>query len=292
MDPNDTMDHQEVFETAHNSHAATPSPRRRPRLFGQFLIAQGAIRAQDVAEALQLMRLVNSPVGEIAIGEGLLSSDQVETILDAQRHVDEHFFELAASMGLGGHDLEALCSDQAVENLRFGDALVEVGAISSTALEEYLRAYDAEEHFATPCTPRGSSELARTAANLVPRLARRSLHSSVRFSSAREWDGEGLDVQAMAETRRCGGLALGLSVEDAVADRLGPRRHTPATAWARKLAPLLLADFVGLTLNMAQRKRGAVHESTLTLGQLPERGLCFDVAFENGAGILVIDDPT
>lgn len=292
MDPNDTMDHLEVFETAHNSQAATPSPRRRPRLFGQFLIAQGAIRAQDVTEALQLMRLVNSPVGEIAIGEGFLSSDQVETILDAQRHVDEHFFELAASMGLGGHDLEALCSDQAVENLRFGDALVEVGAISSTALEEYLRAYDAEEHFASPCTPPGSSELARTAANLIPRLARRSLHSSVRFSSAREWDGAGLDVHAMAETRLCGGLAVGLSVEETVADRLGPRRHTPATAWARKLAPLLLADFMGLALNMAQRKRGAIHESTLTPGQLPERGVCFDVAFENGAGILVIDDPT
>lgn len=291
MDPIDTMDHQEVFETSPGTPVANPSPRRRPRLFGQFLVAERAIRARDVSEALALMRLVNSPVGEIAVGEGLLSNDQVETILDAQRHVDEHFFELAASLGLGGQDLEALCSDQAVENLRFGDALVEIGAISSTALEEHLRAYDAEEHFATPYTPQGTSELARTAANLVPRLSRRSLHSSVRFSSARDWDQEALEVSAMARTQSCGGLAIGLSVDESVAGRLGPRRHTPAAAWARKLAPLLLADFVGLTLNMAQQKRGVVHESTLTPERLPARGFCFDVAFENGSGILVIDQP-
>lgn len=291
MAPSDTMDRQEVFETARPKQPATPPARNRPRLFGQFLVEQGAIRDADVREALELMRLVNSPVGEIAIGEGLLSEEQVQAILDAQRHVDGHFFELAASMGLGGRNLELLCEDQAVENLRFGDALVEVGAISSTALEDYLQAYDAEEHFGHPCLPGCTSELARAFSELLPRLARRSLHSSVRFSSARAWEGMALDVHATATTHSCGGLSVGLSVENSVVERLGPRRHTAAATWANKLAPLLLADFVGLTLDMAQRKRGVPHETTLAPRELPVRGWCFDVALESGGGLLILDVP-
>ena len=285
----DTMNHQEVFETARPSQLAAPSARPRPRLFGQFLVAQGAIGETDVNEALQLMRLVNSPVGEIAIGEGLLSRDQVDTILAAQRHIDGHFFELAASLGLGGQELEALCADQAIENLRFGDALVEVGAISSTALEEHLRVYEAEEHYATPMLSPGSTVLARCVADLLPRLARRALSTSVRFSSGRAWTGEAHDVHATATVRGQGGVSLGLSVEDVVANRLGPRRRTAATAWARQLAPLLLADFVGLTMNMALQKMGTPRDGTLAPGELPVRGICFDIAFESGGGLLVID---
>lgn len=290
MAPSDTMNQPQVFETAHPSQiAASPGARRRPRLFGQYLVDEGAIGARDVEEALALMRLVNSPVGEIAVGEGLLSSDQVQTILDEQRRVDGRFFELAASLGLGGAQLEVLCSDQAVENLRFGDALVEVGAISSTALEDHLRAYDREEHFASLHLPGTPSALARTLADLVPRLARRALGSSLRFSSATPWDARGLDVHATAACGRDGGLALGLSVDHDVAGRLGPRTGDAATSWSRQLAPLLLADFVGLTLSMALRKHGLSSEDiTLSPGELPVHGHAFDVAFEHGVGTLVI----
>lgn len=288
MAPSDTMEQQPVFETAHPLQlAALPTQDRRPRLFGQYLVERGAIGARDVTEALDLMRLVNSPVGEIAVGEGLLSNTQVQSILNAQRQVDERFFELATSMGLGGHQLESLCSEQAVENLRFGDALVEVGAVTSTALDEYLRAYDCEDHWPSPRMPSTASALARTTAELVPRLARRMLGSSMRFGSARPWDGKRLDVHATASGTD--NLRLAISVDHEVAAGLGPHDHAPATSWARQLAPVLLADFVGLTVSMAQRKLGLEHDVTLEPGGLPVRGVCFDVAFESGAGVFVLD---
>lgn len=288
MAPSDTMEQQPAFETAHPLQlAALPRRHRRPRLFGQYLVEEGAIRAQDVTEALDLMRLVNSPVGEIAIGEGLLSDTQVQSILSAQRQVDERFFELATSMGLGGDQLESLCSEQAVENLRFGDALVEVGAVTSTALDEHLRVYDSEDHSPAPRMPSTASPLARTTAELVPRLARRMLGSSMRFGPARPWDGKRLDVHAAASGSDK--LCLGLSVDHEVAAGLGPRDHAPDTSWARQLAPVLLADFAGLTVNMAQRKLGFERHVTLTPGELPAHGVCFDVAFETGAGVFVLD---
>ncbi|MBV1859602.1 MAG: hypothetical protein KUG77_14405 [Nannocystaceae bacterium] len=284
------MEQQSVFETARPSHLAVPRTRSRlPRLFGRYLVEAGAIGAKDVAEALALMRLVNSPMGEIAVGEGLLSNVQVQTILDAQRQVDERFVELAASMGLGGDQLESLCSEQAVENLRFGDALVEVGAITSTALEEHLRIYDREDHWPAPSMPRTASDFARTTADLVPRLARRTIGSTMRFSAPRDWDGNGLDVHATASGNGDGGLCLGISVDHKVAAGLGPQESAPATSWARQLAPVFLADFAGLAVNMAQRKLGFDRDLSLSPGELPIRGLCFDVALESGAGILVID---
>ncbi|MGH1339958.1 MAG: hypothetical protein ACRBN8_00290 [Nannocystales bacterium] len=284
------MEQQSEFETARPVQLAVPLTRRRlPRLFGQYLVEEGVIRAVDVSEALELMRLVNSPVGEIAVGEGLLSDDQVQSILDAQRQVDERFFELAASMGLGGDQLESLCAEQAVENLRFGDALVEVGAVTSTALEEHLRVYDRENHWPAPSLPTAASPLARMTADLIPRVARRTIGSTMRFSSPRTWDNDGLDVHATASARGGKGLSLGVSVAHGVATGLGSRGRAATASWAHQLAPVLLADFAGLIVNMAQRKIGIEGELSLSPGELPTRGVCFDVAFESGAGVLVID---
>lgn len=286
----DTMEQQSEFETARPMHVAVPpAGRRLPRLFGQYLVDGGVIAAVDVVEALELMRLVNSPVGEIAVGEGLLSVVQVQTILNEQRQVDGRFFELAASMGLGGDQLQSLCAEQAVENLRFGDALVEVGAITSTALEEQLRIYDQEDHWPAISMPRTASAIAQMTADLVPRLARRTLGSTLRFGAARPWDGEGADVHATASANGAHGLSLGVSVDHGVAAALSSAGAAPATSWACQLAPILLADFAGLTVKMAQRKLGIEADLTLTPGELPVQGICFDVAFESGAGVLVID---
>ncbi len=286
----DTMEQQSVFETARPIPLEVPpAPSRRPRLFGQYLVEEGIVEPNDVAEAVALMRLVNSPVGEIAVGEGLLSALQVQSILAAQREVDGRFFELAASMGLGGRRLESLCSNQAVENLRFGDALVEVGAISSTTLDEHVRAYDLEDHGPAPWLPRTASAFVRMVAELVPRLARRTLGSTVRFGALREWTGCGLDAHATASAQGSGSLCLGISVEHAVAAGLGPRDRPQGTSWAHQLAPVLLADFVGLTVSIAQRNLGLERDLRLAPGKLPSGGVCFDVAFEAGAGVLVID---
>lgn len=282
------MDHQEAFETAPPSRSEARARHPRPRLFGQYLLDAGAVAEADVAEALALMRLVNSPMGEIAVGEGILSRDQVTAILAAQRREDGHFLELASLMGVCHDRIEVLCSEQAVENLRFGDALVEIGAVTSTTLEEHLRAYDDEEHFSSPCVRRDASPLTRTVADLLPRVARRALRSAVRFSAARAWSGEALDVHATATSAAGDGLALGLSVEDAVARRFGPKRHA---AWTHQLAPLLLADFVGVVMNIAHRKCGIERDCRIVPGVLPERGIVFDVAFEAGCGVLVLDAP-
>lgn len=286
----DTMEQQSEFETARPVQLAVPPRERRlPRLFGQYLVECGVIAAVDVAEAVELMRLVNSPVGEIAVGEGLLSVVQVQSILNEQRQVDGRFFELAASMGLGGDRLESLCAEQAVENLRFGDALVEVGAITSTTLEEHLRIYDQEQHWPAMSMPSTASAVAQMTADLIPRLARRTLGSTMRFGTSRTWDGDGLDVHATASTRGAHGMSLGVSVDHRVAAALSSAGTAPATSWACQLAPILLADFTGLTVNMAQRKLGVEGDLTLAPGELPVRGICFDVAFESGAGMIVID---
>ncbi len=289
-----TMDRTHVFETARPSQPSV-SRVRRPRLFGQYLVEEGVVEQSDVREALALMRLVNSPVGEIAIGEGLLSAAQVDRILDEQRRVDGHFFELAASLGFASRALKSLCSVQAVDNLRFGDALVEIDAITSTSLEEHLQAYDAEEHFAAPCLPPSAAISAKVTARLFPRLACRAIRSAVRFSSARTWDGTALDLHATATLPGPGGIAVGLSVADSVAVRLSPDRDLRRSDWTRQLAPLLLADFVGLVVSVARAELEGVADLTgdvkLSPNELPVRGVCFDVAFAAGPGVLIFQTP-
>ncbi len=292
------MSHHAAFETARPTHdELPPAPGAEPRLLGQYLVDIGAIDLDDVREALELMRLCNSPLGEIAVGEGVLSSRQLNTLLREQRAIDGQFSELAVALGMGEHvgdRLEDLSAEQDTDNLRFGDALVELGVLTSTALDTHLDRYEREELGGLASLPEGVRGASlEEALDLFPRIARRSMQTAVRLGSARAWDGHAWDAHATASFAGPHGLALGLSVEVEVAATLGSHFDADKIAWYRKLAPVLLADFIGMNAQMVRSKldpAGLEHgDVQLRPGEMPVRGLCFDLAFETGRGVLVLD---
>lgn len=112
-------------------------------LFGQYLLEEGVIDAEQLYEALQHQQHNNRVLGELACEEGMLSAGQVGQILEWQLCEDRDFGEVAVEMGmLDEASLEKLLRIQKDKHLYLGDALVAIGALEQEALERELERYD------------------------------------------------------------------------------------------------------------------------------------------------------
>ncbi len=297
------MTHQAVFETARPAPAQTPdaSPRARPRLFGGYLVDQGVVSQDDVDEALRLMRLLNSSIGELAVAEGVLSQRQADAIAREQRVVDGRWGELAVELGMGdatGERIDELCAEQTLSNLRFSDALLELGILSATELDRQLDRYEREEADPAHCLSNLPSAYRTAAVQAVveafPRLCRRSMHGWVRMGNVRVWEQpEPWDVHATASFEGPHSLAIGLSLEHRVARTLSRGVDRDQRMWDLDLEPVLLAEFLGTVAQLVHGKvepgRDQAIEIQRVPDELPVRGIAFDLAFGEGCGVLVLD---
>lgn len=111
--------------------------------YGEFLVQQGIVRSDRLAEALRQQQQAHRRLGELAVERGLLSPAQVEQIHRCQRsgaEGDRRFGELAVALGFVEPDsMDELQREQRRGWRRLGEVLVEMGALDPGAHESCLR---------------------------------------------------------------------------------------------------------------------------------------------------------
>lgn len=70
------------------------------QFFGNYLLNEKLITPDDLIEALQELKYLQTKIGELAIRYGYLSSEQVEQIHLMQTHKDKRFGEIAVEEGM------------------------------------------------------------------------------------------------------------------------------------------------------------------------------------------------
>jgi hypothetical protein len=269
-------------------------------LFGQYLVQEGVISPRDLDEALSLMSATNSTLGELAVSHGMVTRAEADEVHRLQEHVDRRWGELALMLQLGGltqERLEELCWEQQASNLRLTDALVELGVLSASEIEEQLRRFEDEQDAIDPVAalPRRYRECPPVPAILgaLPNLAGRLLRTPLRMSPPRRF-AAGSAYPHCATARLVGQfeIAVGLSVDPSLGKALrratrlaGEHRRggdpTPFVArFVTRLCELvvrrLVADGYALRIEVAE------------LGDLPRRGVALDLALGYGDAMLVL----
>lgn len=279
--------------------------REPANLLGQFLVDGGAITADELSAALSLMGTLNERIGALAVARGWLTQRQADHIAGLQRTIDARWGDIAVALEEGGltqEQVEELHWEQTEDNLRLGDALVEVGALSCSEAETWLARHEAAKSITVMMAddPRGEYDPIRHAADGLPRvlLRRVGLHAAV--SMPRVFRAEdGRDHKRAAVVRLAGGwsAALGLSLSPRLARALsnrgtdrGPRKDRAI----RVVSDLLevLAQYVARRLDRdhaAQREACVV--GPVEIGAVPARGLSFTVATDFGDALLIVDNP-
>lgn len=281
----------------HAETSATHVLRPRPRLFGQWLVHRGVITPADLREALALLRAVNSTIGELAVAHGLVTPAQADEINALQRHVDGRWGDIAIALGIGkatAARIEQLAWEQQLENLRLSDALVEIGVLSATEVDEWVEAFERDD--ATPDEIGGETRvLLDQLSDGLSRMLRRVLATPVRLSPPGVWDGHAYDHQARCVIEGDLGCMIGLSVDRRVARAMAEALLDGAAAGpgALKLDAAVGAFLVLFGGHAARRleARGEHHPHRALppeSGQLPVAGCAVEIATAQGAALLVL----
>ncbi len=113
-----------------------------PSFFGVFLVKGGLISQEALDEALRLLDSSNKPLGLLANEMSLLDEDQASAILHEQSHSGKPFGLIARERGLlSDSQLKKLLDKQVRTHLFLGQALVELGHLTSARLMSALRDY-------------------------------------------------------------------------------------------------------------------------------------------------------
>jgi CheY-specific phosphatase CheX len=113
--------------------------------FGHYLLNNGLIKPEQLADALEYQRSVHLKLGVIAINAGFMSPVQVEQIHNLQKKVDKRFGELAIEKGYINEDqLNTMLNTQKQGHLMLGQALIDRGYFSMEKLQTALEGYKKE----------------------------------------------------------------------------------------------------------------------------------------------------
>jgi len=261
----------------------------RPRLFGQFLVDAGVLSRAELAEALTLMRALNSSIGELAVAHGLVTRQQAERIHALQRQVDGRWGEIAIALGIGGataQRIERLAWEQDLANLRLSDAIVELGFASATEIDRLHAEFEDGTWQAAEAVD-ATIELVLEG---LPRLVGRTLGSPVRAGVPRPHDRTSLphhvELAVVGPTSLVVGIAVDRSLSRAIAVALPEDDSRPARVEAGLAA---LAGIVGDHVRRRLDTRALGHAlGSARAGSLPTTGTALDLALADGEALLVL----
>lgn len=271
------------------------------KFFGQYLIEQGEVDTVHVREALTLLDQKNRNLGQIAVGQGLMSPEDAERVNVAQREADKPFGDLAVEMGaLDSQGLVSCLREQRESRLMIGEALVQLGHLAEDRLGAMLDAFKIDQApyemsvMRQLPDPLANNRIAPYVLDLLPKFAMRIAAINVKVG-APQILGEGPVFPHRVSLPVHGHRNLEITL---VGDRDFCLRLAAATSGLRESAldRELVVDGVGEFLNvlcgnaMGALERDGVetrlgvpdHDAELTDGWL------FDLATSHGRAALVL----
>lgn len=115
------------------------------QFFGSYLLNNGIVSTDDLAQAFEDKKHTRMRLGVLAINAGLMTSDQVEHVNVTQQSVDKRFGDLAVELGyVTNEDVGRLLSEQPTDYLLLGQTLVNNGAMSNATFESAIVDYKAK----------------------------------------------------------------------------------------------------------------------------------------------------
>ncbi len=126
--------------------------------FGEYLVAEGRLREEQLTRALAEQKRRQVPLGLLAIHSGLMVPEQVHRVLRTQSHrrIWRRFGDLAVELDLlDAGSLQQLLRNQAGSCPRLGELLTDQGVLDGDELDGLL-----DRFHATRLSPHRMSALA------------------------------------------------------------------------------------------------------------------------------------
>jgi hypothetical protein len=115
--------------------------------FGQYLLNKGILSIDQLCTVLDQEKSVKVKVGILAMDAGYMTVQEVEKIHQSQKRQDKRFGELAIEQGfLNKEQLTKLLAIQNQKYLQLSQAIVDQGYLTLTEVNGALKRYKADKH--------------------------------------------------------------------------------------------------------------------------------------------------
>jgi hypothetical protein len=113
--------------------------------FGQFLLNQGLVSAQQLDQAITAQQNTRVKLGVLAINQGYMSPEQVEIVHEAQSRMDKRFGEIAVEFRyVSEEQVTEMLAAQQPAHLVLGQALIDQGIMNYEGFTQALKQYKTE----------------------------------------------------------------------------------------------------------------------------------------------------
>ena len=118
------------------------------QLFGTYLVEKQIITPDEYRAAVEKQLSVRVKLGTIAIAEGFLSEEEVDTINKLQMQFDKRFGDIAQEKGLlSAEQIESLLVKQGNPYMQMMQALTECTKLSASVIDKTVAAFQKENGF-------------------------------------------------------------------------------------------------------------------------------------------------
>lgn len=115
--------------------------------FGQYLLNQRILSADQLGEVLELEKSVHVKLGILAMDAGYMTALQVEKVHELQKHQDKRFGELATEQGfLTPEEVNNLLTVQNRKHLSLSQAIVDKKFLTLSEVNDVLDQYKDDNH--------------------------------------------------------------------------------------------------------------------------------------------------
>lgn len=269
--------------------------------FGQFLLDEGVIDQEALAQALDIVGDVNARVGELGIERGYLNPAQVELVQLEQLRVDCRFVDLAVQLHLlTRSQADDLLAEQRRRHKPLGEALIELEYLNASDLEAWLDRYHLSQldldvsHLELPLDLM-EDDLASYVVSYLPKLFRRITQVPMKLESGRRFNGR-CNLPYRVEIAISGDcpLQLGFAACPDLARRiaLGLQNGDARASFDEATLRDAVREFSEILGEAGQRSVASdgliAHLGRACLDQLPKSGSWFPATTPFGRGIVVI----
>ncbi len=116
------------------------------KFFGQYLVEQRVVSAEQILQAIRLQETRNLKFGDMAQKMGFLTVRQVEAAQRALRREDLPLPDMVVKLGfINSFQCEAIIARQKAQHLYIGEALVEIRALTHEQLEHQLNEFKLDQ---------------------------------------------------------------------------------------------------------------------------------------------------
>jgi CheY-specific phosphatase CheX len=116
------------------------------KFFGQFLLENNVIIAEQLLEAVRFQESKNLKFGDYACSKGYLTEEDVERLQEEQKRTDMMIGELTVKLGmLKQGQVEEILTMQKNDHVFIGGALVQKGFITDEKLNEELERFKEDQ---------------------------------------------------------------------------------------------------------------------------------------------------